>query len=148
MFSGFIYIIIVFYTCRMSAPSTPRDQIHGTPKHPPGEPLRLRPTHNRNFVVVLNSFDKNGSPTRVMPLKSKDLSGAPIIRKFKSKRPHNGSVAVCPQRTPSMFHPSEFHPSDFASHASPLKTAILDDKKRYLPSTPVKERRSLFCETA
>jgi hypothetical protein len=130
-------------------PSPPKEQIHGTPEHPPGAPLRLRPTQGRDLVVELNLFDLNGSPTKVKPLKSKDLSGAPMKQKPKSKRPCSGSVAVCQRRQISTeFHPSAFllleFLTDFGSHASPLQTAKLNDKKRARPRTPVKQRRSLF----
>jgi hypothetical protein len=107
----------------------------GTPKRPPGAPLR--PTRDPMVMVEWNLFDPYGSPTKVFPLKSKDQSGAPM-------RLRGASVAVCPQRNPSMFHLSEVHPSDFGSYASPLRTRELDDKTQVCPPRPVKERPSRF----
>jgi hypothetical protein len=118
---------------------TPDDQVLRETILPPGAPLR--PTQDP--VGAWDLFDPNGSPTKVTPMRSKDLPGAPIIRKSKSKRPRGGSVAVCPRKNPSMFHPSVFL-TDFGSHASPLRTAKLDDKKRPCPPPPVKERPSRF----
>lgn len=126
---------------------TPDDQILKETIPLPGAPLR--PTQDP-MVVWDRGFDLNGSPTNVIPLKSDKPPGAPMkrTRKSKSKRSCGGSVAVCQRRSPSMFLPSVFHPSgfltDFGSHASPLRTAMLDDKKRAPPLTPVKSRRSLF----
>ena len=123
---------------------TPDEQILKNTIPLPGAPLR--PT--QDLMVVRNrGFDLNGSPTNVIPLKSDKPPGAPMKRTRKSKRSSGGSVAVCQRRRPSMFLPSVFHPSgfltDFATHASPLKTATLDDKTRKSPLTPVKSRRSL-----
>lgn len=109
----------------------------------PGAPLR--PTQDP-MVVWDRGFDLNGSPTNVISLKSDKPPGAPMkrTRKSKSNRSSGRSVvAVCQQRSPSMFLPSVFL-TDFGSHASPLKTAKLDDKTRESPLTPVKLRRSLF----